>query len=68
MWTHPHEEGRIRNICVCVCVNINCLCCSMRTAVDCVVMCGHGLFVSVVVLINVGMLYACVLCSLSCGL
>ncbi len=53
---------------MCVCVNINCLCCSMRTAVDCVVMCGHGLFVSVVVLINVGMLYACVLCSLSCGL
>ncbi len=49
--------------CVCVCVNINCLCCSMRTAIDCVVMCGHNLFVSVV-LINVGMLYACVhVCS-----
>ncbi len=63
MWAHPHEEGRKRNICVCVCVNINCLCCSMGTAVDCVVLCGHDLFVSVV-LINVGMLYACVhVCS-----
>ncbi len=57
MWAHPHEEERTRNmcVCVCVCVNINCLCCSMRTAVDCVVMCSHNLFVSVV-LINVGML------------
>ncbi len=35
----------------------------MGTAVDCAVMCGHDLFVSVV-LIDVGMLYACVhVCS-----
>ncbi len=46
MWAHPHEEGRTRNmcVCVCVCVNINCLCCSMRTAIDCVVKCGHNLW------------------------
>ncbi len=52
MWAHPHEERR-RDICVCV--NINCLCRSMGTAVDCVVICGHDLFVSVV-LIDVGVL------------
>ena len=35
----------------------------MGTAVDCVVVCGHDLFVSVV-LIDVGVLYACVhVCS-----
>ncbi len=44
-------------------MNINCLCCSVGTAVDCVVICGHDLFVSVV-LIDVGMLYTCVhVCS-----
>ncbi len=60
---HTHMKKEEQGTCVCVCVNINCLCCSMRTAIDCVVMCSHNLFVSVV-LINVGMLYACVhVCS-----
>ncbi len=50
-------------VCVCVCVNINCLCCSMGTAVVCVVVCGHDLFVSVV-LIDVRVLCVCVhVCS-----
>ncbi len=57
---------RVCGMCVCVAcvyVNISCLCCSMGTAVDCVVICGHDLFVSVV-LIHVRVLYACVhVCS-----
>ncbi len=39
---------------MCVCEHY----CSMGTAVDCVVVCGHDLFVSVV-LIDVGVLCAC---------
>ncbi len=42
------EKGTYVCVCVCVCVNINCLCCGMGTAVDCVVLWGHELFVSVV--------------------
>ncbi len=43
---HTHMKKEEKGTYVCVCLNINCLCCNMETAVDCVVVCGHDLFVN----------------------
>ncbi len=43
---HTHMKKEEKGTNVCVCVNIV----SMGTAVDCVVLCGHDLFVSVVLM------------------